>query len=313
MRHHTLHEALLYGRGTERPFLCPSHGDSRPSASVNIVKQRWYCYTCGARGGLTGEDALIEPDYEVMKLWFAEKMEEGRVYPEAWLARWDAGRVHRYWTQRVGDVAARAHRLGYDAERNAVTYPLRSPSGDVLGVVRRPLDATDGPKYLYPKGVDVARLLYNYGVGRRSAVVLVEGALDAIALWRVGIHAFAIYGSRLSSTQVQLVDRVDPDYIYTAYDNDDAGYRAHCDTERAFKHRLVTRLTWPRSWGKDVDEIGQDRLRKVVSPLASSGLACVVSETCRSPESTTRQPAQSAQSSLTTSTHGRLTIVRQPA
>lgn len=305
---HTLAEAVTKGHGTERPFLCPVHGDSRPSASLNIIKQKWICYTCGAHGGLTGEAALLEPDYLQMKLWFMEKLEEKRVYPEAWLSRWDAGPPHRYWLERCGERAVRRFRLGFDAEREAVTYPLRRADGAVLGVVRRALDAGDGPKYRYPKGIDVSRLLFNYLPDHRRVVVLVEGALDAIALWNAGVEAFAIYGSRLSDTQVNLIDRIDPTYVFTAFDNDDAGYSAHLQVERAMPHRLVQRLTWPASWGKDVDDIGLDRRRRVVHEvLALSDMTCIESSTCRSSE---KQTQKSMGHSMPSSPRRRMQIVR---
>jgi Toprim-like/CHC2 zinc finger len=270
----TLAEALRFGRGIERPFLCPEHGDTRPSASVNVIKKKWYCYTCHAHGNLSGEALLAEPDYHAMRLWLDRKMAEGTIYPESWLNRYDAGPVHPYWLRRVGEVAARRFRLGSDPESEAVTYPLRDSVGQVLGVVRRSL--TDGgPKYRYPAGIDMGRLLFNYSTDQRRAVVLVEGALDAIALWNVGVDAFAIYGSRLSVDQVRLVDKVDPEFVYTAYDADDAGWQAYLDTRRAFRHRRVERLTWPRAWGGDIDEIGETHRRKVVDELVSAGLGCI--------------------------------------
>jgi DNA primase len=269
MRALTLAEALRYGHGVERAFLCPEHGDSRPSASVNIIKKRWHCFTCHAHGALGGDALLAEPDYQMMKLWLDNKMAEGTIYPESWLSRYDAGPVHPYWEERVGEAAARHFRLGSDAEAAAVTYPLRDPTGGVLGVVRRSLRG-EGPKYRYPAGIDVGRLLFNYTPPAREAVVLVEGALDAIALWRVGVDAFAIYGSRLSVDQVRLIDMIDPEFVYTCYDNDDAGWQAHRETEKAFRHRLVSRLTWPRAWGKDIDDIGETRRRKVVDGLVSA-------------------------------------------
>lgn len=268
MRALTLSEALRYGHGIERPFLCPEHGDSRPSASVNTIKKVWICYTCGAHGRLGGEAILAEPDYQTMKLWVDNKLAEGQIYPESWLAQYDAGPVHQYWVDRVGEEAAREFRLGADSLTATYTYPLRDPQSRVLGVVRRSR-GDEGPKYKYPQGVDVGRLLFNYAPEHRPVVTLTEGALDAIALWNVGVHAFAIYGSRLSAEQVRLIDRVDPEQIYTCYDMDDAGWRAHIMTEKAFKHRLVSRLSWPRAWGKDIDEIGETRRRTVVDVLAS--------------------------------------------
>lgn len=301
--HFTLSDALARGHGTERSFLCPVHEDSRPSASLNVIKQVWYCYTCGAHGSLTGEDALIEPDYNQLKRWLSDKLEENRVYPEAWLARWTAGPVHPYWLGRVGSAAAAHFKLGFDPERNAGTYPLRDEGNAVLGVVRRSLDRSDdGPRYHYPRGVDVGRLLFNYSPRARRDVVLVEGALDAIALWNAGVDAFAIYGSKLSPEQVRLIDRVDPDRIYTCYDNDDAGYKAYKMTEDAFRHRLVSRVTWPASWGKDVDEIGLKHVRQVVPEHLQSDLACVRSSSWNS-----KTP------STTTSTPRRMRIVRAPS
>ena len=309
---HTLTEAVTRGRGTERPFLCPVHGDSRPSASLNIIKQKWICYTCGAHGDLTGEHALMEPDYLQMKLWFQQKLEEKRVYPEAWLSRWDAGPVHPYWLRRVGEEAARRFRLGFDQGSNAVTYPLRRTDGAVLGVVRRSLEPDAGPKYRYPRGIDVGQLLFNFDSSlARRTLVLVEGALDAIALWRVGVHAVAIYGSRLSVAQVRLIDQLDPTYIYTAFDNDDAGYRAHVAVEQAMRHRFVSRLVWPASWGKDVDEIGQEKLRGVVRDvLALTDSVCIESSSCRSPE---HSPGPNANSSSIISTRSGMRIKRSVA
>jgi DNA primase len=55
----TLAEVLVYGQGIERSFLCPVHGDRRPSASVNVIKKQWVCYTCGAHGGLTGDAVSV--------------------------------------------------------------------------------------------------------------------------------------------------------------------------------------------------------------------------------------------------------------
>lgn len=274
VRAFTLSEALIYGRGVEREFLCPEHGDSRPSASVNTVKKVWYCYTCHAHGDLTGEARLAEPDYHTMKLWMDRKLAQGTIYPEAWLDRYDAGPVHPYWLGRVGEAAARRFRLGTDPEAGALTYPLRDPTGRVLGVVRRSMGGS-GPKYRYPAGIDVGRLLFNYTTAHRSAVVLVEGALDAIALWNVGIDALAIYGSRLSEHQVKLIARIDPEYVYTCYDQDKAGWAAHRDTEQAFRNRLVDRLSWPKAWGGDIAEVSEIRRKHVVNDLVSGGLACI--------------------------------------
>jgi len=142
-------------------------------------------------------------------------------------------------------------------------------------VVRRPLVPGVGPKYLYPSGIDVGRLLFNYRWHHAEVVVLTEGALDAIALWNVGVEAFAIYGSRLSEHQVKLIERIDPTYVVTCYDQDAAGWAAHIQTERLFRHRLVNRLSWPKAWGSDIAAINVEQRKRVV--LALEELKCIES------------------------------------
>ena len=93
----TLAEVLMYGNGVERPFLCPVHGDRRPSASVNVIKRKWFCYTCGAHGGLTGEDALIEPDYEQMTAGSRTSWPRTRPTPRAGWCSTPRATMHPYW------------------------------------------------------------------------------------------------------------------------------------------------------------------------------------------------------------------------
>ena len=131
----------------------------------------------------------------------------------------------------------------------------------------------EGPKYSYPAGVDVGRLLFNYTPDHRNAVVLCEGALDAIALWNSGVDAFAIYGSRLSVEQVMLIEQDRP------------RVRGHLLRPGPGRSRWPTVTPsapsptgwWTGSpgrgrWGKDIDEIGATRRRKVVHELVSSGV-----------------------------------------
>ena len=58
-------------------------------------------------------------------------------------------------------------------------------------------------------------------------------------------------------------------WTYTpAYDATTPGWEAHKITERAFQHRLVGGVTWPKAWGKDIDEMTPERRLSVVGGLA---------------------------------------------
>ncbi len=85
MKPPTLSEALASGHGIERSFLCPSHGDSRPSASVNTLKMVWVCYTCGAAGRVGGEDRLADIDFVSLRNYIEVTSSPESEYSESWL------------------------------------------------------------------------------------------------------------------------------------------------------------------------------------------------------------------------------------
>lgn len=158
-------------------------------------------------------------------------------------------------------------------------YPLRSPTGRVLGVVRR-TGFEKGPKYLYPKGIDVKELLFNYSYEPRDRVVLVEGAADAIACWEVGVDAFAIYGSRLSVVQCELINRLQPDQIVCAFDLDNAGGNAFRGVKMMFPSMSINRLTW--TGAKDIAELDETHRKEIFERLDYGEVDPVLSVSCSS-------------------------------
>lgn len=306
----SLAEALnTPGHGRERSFNCPVHGDTRPSASVNVVTGFWYCYTCGAKGK-AGADYTIDPLQLVKMVKERAHFRERKVKPESWLSLYDAGPVHPYWLGRFTEAAAKQFRLGYDAERDAVTYPMRDRGGHVLGVVRRPLNGPeDGPKYVYPYGVDVGQYMFNYSTDVRRKVCLVEGAADSIACWDAGVEAFAIYGSRMSRAQLQLLDRCGAMEVYAAFDLDQAGDDAYENIKRQIRDKTLTRITWDKELGKDVAELDLETRQKLLQgTFGLNRVERVESNSCESSQS--NQPLRQIWSG-STSTPGTLRIRRQ--
>lgn len=292
--------ALTHGHGVERSFLCPVHGDTRPSASVNVLKGVWVCYSCGAKGTLDTvltENQQMDALEEMLK--DRSDLIQRKTYTESWLNQFDSGPVHPYWLSRFSSAAITQFRLGFDPAHEAVTYPLRSPSGSVLGVVRRSLTQDSGPKYQYPLGVNVSDLLFNYSTDAREVVYLVEGALDAVACWEAGVEAFAIYGSRFSARQLELVVRTGAFDVVCVFDQDEAGESAYRQVLEMAKGRFVHRMSWDRALGKDIDELDLmtrlDQFEKVRQDL-------IVSSTCESsslPPKTPRLSVERTQSRTT--------------
>lgn len=302
MKAHTLSEAMAMGSGLERSFLCPDHPDTRPSASLNVVKNVWYCYTCGSKGHA---DENAEASLDALQKYLWTQSHTPDIYPEQWLNLFDAGHAHPYWLGRFGEDAVRHFRLGYDNEADAVTYPLRDSGGRVLGVVRRRLgDDSDGPKYKYPYNVDISDYLFNYTPDARSVVVLVEGATDAVALWEAGVDAFAVYGSRMSLRQVRLIDRIDPQIVLWAGDMDEAGANAYTHVYEMLQHRVVGRVRWDYKLGKDMAELDPKIRGRVVQQTLDiveqrrlGSTSCGSSRETTSPSPRISEPQQSEKSS----------------
>lgn len=238
----------------------PDHEDTNPSASINVRKRVWVCYSCGQGGTLEtllGDRIADERVEDMLADLSAELVDSGRAdtHPESWLDQFDAAGVHPYWRSRgLSEAVCAKFRLGYDFDTGKATYPLRSPSGAVLGVVERAL-GDERPKYKYPKDVNVTETLFAYHFVRQGVrdVVLVEGALDAIAMWDVGIPAVAQMGSRLARAQIDLLRALGLRTLTFAYDQDHAGREA---LERAITNPLLNFcalriMSWDPRAGKD--------------------------------------------------------------
>jgi DNA primase len=246
----------------------PDHEDHNPSASINVRKRLWVCYACGRGGSLEKllGDRIADERVEDMLTDLARSLQEPTArssYPEGWLDQYDAAGVHPYWLGRgLSEAVCIKFRLGYDFESGRVTYPLRTPSGDVLGVVGRATGA-QLPRYQYPAHAPISETLFGYYLVRHGVrdVVLVEGALDAIAMWDVGVPSVAQMGARLSRRQIDLLRALGLRTLTLAYDQDQAGREA---VERALTNRLlnfcpIRLMTWDPELGKDPLDLTRDQ------------------------------------------------------
>ena len=267
----TLDHVLATGRGIERSFCCPAHGDAHASASVNVIKGVWVCYACGAHGQV-GEKIIPELD-QILALLSGGA--PPRVYSESWLDIFDADHESDYWVSRVGSAVARENRCGTDPVSGHPTYPIRSREEEVWGVVVR---YDKAPKYMYPAGVSATATLF----GRRysaSVVVLVEGAADVMALQQSGLPpgwaALGCYGAGLHMPQKQLVVDCSPRVVIAAFDDDEAGRNA---MKRAESQLIDVAPVVSHRWGsigaKDPGEAPPEkRIQALRSTLASTPYA----------------------------------------
>jgi len=254
----TLAEALTHGEGIERPFRCEQHDDNHASASVNVLKMVWYCYTCHASGAADKKKAPSNDALESM----ISPDRLARVYPQSYLALFaDPG----YWLTRFPDWLCHEMGLGQDPFTGDGVFPVHTGEGLLAGIGRRRLVTeivgekkieVQGTRYLYPKVWAASQTLFG-SAGRwqtHPVIALVEGAADASACWEVGAPGFAVYGSGLHLPQIDLVARMQPRLVLLGFDMDEAGEKA---VTRAFGALAgiapMKRVRWPR---RDKDPAG---------------------------------------------------------
>ena len=237
----TLEDALATGRGTERPFTCPVGEHSHPTASVNVVKGVWYCYSCGGKGAVDSQRAPSVDELEAMM----EPERAVRAYPQSWMTTFGIG---GYWADRFPLWLCWHQGFGEDPWTGEGTYPVHTAAGTLAGVSRRALTEGPWPKYKYPRTWSASRALFgSRGAYRHSGdvIALVEGAADAAAGWEVGCPTFATFGSGVHAPQVELIARMTPRLILLGQDNDDAGNKAAEQAAEQLAHIAPTqRIDW---------------------------------------------------------------------
>lgn len=262
----TLEEAIERGRGTERPFRCPSHDDTMASASVNVLKGVWFCHACHARGKVSGKAApkisdllaMMEPEKAVRKI--------APSYLE--LFNWVG---EKYWDTRLAPWVTWQLEMGQDPITGDATFPVHTPSGVLAGVGRRHVDPESKQKrFLYPPNWSAATSIFGLSGrwARFPVIMLVEGAADSAAGWETGCPSFGVYGSGLHLPQVELVNRLGPKLILFGFDMDDAGEEA---VTRGFKQLAgmaeLKRVRWPE---KDANATPTRRRRVAIERTVRS-------------------------------------------
>ncbi|CDZ75105.1 DNA primase [Peptoniphilus sp. ING2-D1G] len=147
------------------------------------------------------------------------------------------------------NLAVRSKKGTYiDRFRNRIMFPIIDTSRRVIGFGGRVLD-NSVPKYLNTKDTIVfnkGKNLYNLNIiaekTDRSKLILVEGYMDVISLYKSGInYSIASLGTALTPNQADLIKRYSKE-IYICYDSDNAGIKA---TNRAIDI-LIEKNLYPK-------------------------------------------------------------------
>ncbi len=159
-------------------------------------------------------------------------------------------------------------RASYDRFRNRLMIPIQDEKGRVVAFGGRAMNPEDQPKYLNSPETEIFHkgfMLFNGHRARAAAydqgsVIVVEGYLDAIAVWQAGIPSVvATLGTAFTEEQIQRMWRFAAEPL-VCFDGDKAGIKAaHRAVDRILPH-LKSGFSFNFVFlpdGKDPDELIQ--------------------------------------------------------
>lgn len=265
-----------------------TNGDQNPSASCNIDKKTYVCYSLGygcdlfhlimkLEGRESLQDSmgvigqyLLGSTMETQA--FRDELEKAFAPPqlhlltlptlsESVLDAWSA--PHLYWNHRgISPQAQETLKLGYDPREKRIVFP-HFQDGRLLGWQKRVVPGEtfpDYPKYKNSPGFPKSETLYNHDVARhyRTAVV-VESPMSVAKAVSLGIpNVVATFGAKISHFQVELLAKFDKVYIW--FDRDGAGITGERKLVEALYRHTQTYVVTP-DWGKDMgDAEHQDQI-----------------------------------------------------
>ena len=124
-------------------------------------------------------------------------------------------------------------------------FPLHNLEGKVVGYSGRIYDSQSDSKYINTKETKIFKkgeMLYNYhrakdSIRQKDEVIIVEGFLDVIRLYTVGIkNVVAMMGTAVTTKQAHLIKRLSKNVILM-FDGDGAGAFSHCRQAEGKQHK----------------------------------------------------------------------------
>lgn len=170
--------------------------------------------------------------------------------------------THPYLESRRGieERYQRALGIGYDPEKNAVSFPIHDKNGNLVNIKFR---SVRSKVFWYYNNNPVREHLYLLDLALRKKskrVFFVESEIDAITLFKNGFPAIAVMGSSLTKQQKRLLLDSGIETLVLATDNDRAGRLLSRSVHRQLGgFMVIEEMEFPDHY-KDVNDIPTEEL-----------------------------------------------------
>jgi hypothetical protein len=227
--------------------LNPEHKDSTPSFSINLETGKGFCFSCGFGVGAKYwgvHDGDIEELERVVKYRGLKKEKAcEKDKPVVFLPPVDEAITEDYrgipaeLLKKLGCYISRTGRFA-----NRIIFPIYKYE-ELIGYDSRTLVDAE-PKYLRSKGFVDTNSVYPFGLIEElkpNRVYVVEGILDAISGWAMGIPCICNWGVKptLSHARAVQLMRLGVDEVVCLFDNDKAGEAVRQQVENSWSGVLT--------------------------------------------------------------------------
>lgn len=265
-------EQPINERSVNAMLRCPLHEDSSPSFSIHLEEGMWHCFGCEERGSLDGLYKILGKTMGQDLIWerakkrASEPIEIRQTHDFSSLANSYIHGLRQAKAQAflrayckprgISDDAISRFGVGYDSERDALSFPYTDQEGRVTGI-----------KYRYRNGFKASESGSVYGIfglgdilGKRD-VIICEGETDTLSTYsrysKRGGDTRGICGTSGASVSDTQWSRFGLHFlfasrVYLLYDADGAGDRCADVGMRVLGTEKCIRLRPPE--GKDATE-----------------------------------------------------------
>jgi hypothetical protein len=284
-----IHSCLL-------PFGMHAHGDANPSASLNIDKLTYNCFSCGGGGLMWFIASCRGVTTHEARLWMAKEQRLG-LDPEPlaqFLADIDAlyaphsgvrpplpnmsrdilrpwYAIHPWLTEirHIDEDNLMRHHVGWNSVENKIVIPHFWKGSLVGWQLRRLIDDGKTPKYKATPDFPRDTTLYN-GDSALGAddVVVVEAPISVVSKSHLA-PMLATFGSEVTTEQLRLISRSRRVIVW--FDNDKAGWHG-ARTLIDGLLGLSTVFVVPSPWAADPADVDDDTFTSLIAQAVPASL-----------------------------------------
>ena len=177
--------------------------------------------------------------------------------------------THPYWAKRgiVDEKIIELFDLGYDREKQCITFPVRDIQGKCEFVAKRSVNTKF---FQYPSGVskplyglyELYNTIFISGSRKSPSIMLCESMIDCILLWQSGHRALALNGLGNDRQFIQLRN-LDVNHIILATDNDKAGQEARKRIRKNVTNKIFSEIVFPEN-RKDIGECSREEIDNIL-------------------------------------------------